>query len=208
MKELLTVGLLLITSILSFAQNTEEVMDELTRTATGMQYLQCEFVQTQTTAMLAEPVTSTGMMYYMAPDRMRWEYLTPYSLALLVNGTVMTKISDGKAESLDSKNNRMYQGMINIIMGSASGKTLFDKTVFDITMADDGDFWKADMTPKKRDMKRMFRQLVFRFDKNTKVINSVELIGSGGDVTFIQFKNIKLDTAIDTLMFECNSIKQ
>ena len=51
-------------------------------------------------------------------------------------------------------------------------------------------------------MKRMFNQLVFHFDKKTKIIDHVEFIGSGGDVTLIRFEEMKLNGVIDNDIFK------
>ncbi len=180
---------------------TNEVIASLTKTAASMQSMQCRFVQEKTSSMLAEPSVAEGRMYYAAPDRMRWEYATPYAFALVVNGERIVKVTDGKAEVLEGNAGRMYQGMVNLIMGSASGKKLFDTTVFDIVLYDDNGFWRADMTPKRRDMKRMFSQLVFRFDKKTNGISRVEFVETGGGLTSIRFEEIKVNEAISDKVF-------
>ena len=181
---------------------SQEVMNQLGQAAASMQTMQCCFVQENTSSMLAEPSVSEGLMYYVAPEKMRWEYVKPYAFALVVNGENIVKVTDGQAEVLDAKSGRMYQGIVNIIMGSASGKKLFDTSMFDVVLYDDGAFWKAEMTPKRRDMKRMFSQLVFRFDKKNKGISHVEFTGSNGDITSIQFKNIRLNETIGEEFFK------
>ena len=180
---------------------TNEVIASLTKAAASMQSMQCRFVQEKTSSMLAEPQIAEGRMYYAAPDRMRWEYTAPYAFALVVNGERLLKVTDGKAEVLEGNAGRMYQGMVNLIMGSASGKKLFDTTVFDIVLYDDNGFWRADMTPKRRDMKRMFSQLVFRFDKKTNGISRVEFVEAGGGITSIRFEEIKVNEAIGEEVF-------
>jgi outer membrane lipoprotein carrier protein len=175
---------------------SQEVMSQLSQAAASMQSMQCRFVQEKTSPMLAEPSVSEGVMFFVAPDKMRWEYVKPYAFALVVNGDRIVKVTDGKAEALEGNANRMYQGIVDIIMGSASGKKMFDATVFDIALFDDDAYWKAEMTPKRRDMKRMFSQLVFRFDKKTNGISRVEFNGSNGDITSIRFEEIKLNGAI------------
>ena len=180
---------------------SNEVIASLTKTAASMQSMQCRFVQEKTSSMLAEPQIAEGKMYYAAPDRMRWEYTTPYAFALVVNGERLVKVTDGKAEVLEGNAGRMYQGMVNLIIGSASGKKLFDTTVFDIVFYDDNGFWRADMTPKRRDMKRMFSQLVFRFDKKTNGISRVEFVEADGGITSIQFEEIKVNEAISDKVF-------
>jgi outer membrane lipoprotein carrier protein len=180
---------------------TQEVIRQLTQVASTMQSMQCRFVQEKTSSMLAEPSVAEGTMHYAAPDRMRWEYTAPYAFALVVNGERLVKVTDGKAEVLEGNAGRMYQGMVNLIIGSASGKKLFDTTVFDIVFFDDNGFWRADMTPKRRDMKRMFSQLVFRFDKKTNGISRVEFASANGDITSIRFEEIKVNEAISDKVF-------
>ena len=180
---------------------SNEVIATLTKAAASMQSMQCRFVQEKTSSMLAEPSVAEGTMHYAAPDRMRWEYTVPYAFALVVNGERLVKVTDGKAEVLEGNAGRMYQGMVNLIMGSASGKKLFDTTVFDIVLYDDNGFWRADMTPKRRDMKRMFSQLVFRFDKKTNGISRVEFVEASGGVTSIRFEEIKVNEAISDKVF-------
>lgn len=182
-------------------KQSQEVMAQLTEAAMGMKTMQCRFVQSKVSTMLAEPSVAEGTMHFASPDKMRWEYIMPYAFALVVNGDRIVKVTDGKDEVLDGKSGRMYQGMVGLIMGSASGKKLFDTSVFDVVMYDDDTFWRAEMTPKRRDMKRMFSQLVFRFDKKTKGISRVEFKDAGGDLTSIRFEDIKLNEAIGEKVF-------
>ncbi len=207
MKKLLLSLMFVAVSLMVTAQTqlsesqTQEVIRQLTQVASTMQSMQCRFVQEKTSSMLAEPSVAEGTMHYAAPDRMRWEYTAPYAFALVVNGERLVKVTDGKAEVLEGNAGRMYQGMVNLIIGSASGKKLFDTTVFDIVFYDDNGFWRADMTPKRRDMKRMFSQLVFRFDKKTNGISRVEFVSANGDITSIRFEEIKVNEAIEDKVF-------
>lgn len=177
-------------------------MNTLTQAAASMQTMQCRFVQEKTSSMLAEPSVSEGVMVYAAPDRMRWEYTSPYPFALIVNGEQITKVVDGKAEKVDAKLGRMYKGIADIVMSSASGKKLFDTSVFDVVMYDDGDVWRAEMTPLRKDMKRMFSLLTFRFSKKTSTISAVVMADAKGDVTLIRFEEIKVNGAVDATIFE------
>lgn len=197
MKKFYLIGFLMLTSIFGFAQTNEEVVEMLTQTASYIDCMNCRFTQTKTSAMLTEPTVSEGLMNYLSPDKMRWEYTSPYSLALIVEGDTITKITDGNEEVLDAKSGRMYQGIVNIIMSSATGKKLFDKSMFNVDIQDDGDFWKAEMQPKKRDMKRMFSMLTFYFAKENNVINKVEMTESGGDITTIQFFDMIINELCD-----------
>ena len=197
MKKLYFIVLLTLTSVFGFSQTQDEIIETLTQTAASMQCMQCRFTQQKTMAMLSEPTVSEGLMSYVSPDKMHWEYTNPYSFALVVDGNKITKITDGNEEILDAKTGRMYQGIVNIIMSSATGRNLFDKSMFDVVITGDDEFWKAEMTPKKRDMKRMFAMLTFYFDKKTNVINKVEMTEAGGDLMTIQFYDMIINELCD-----------
>ena len=188
---------MLLTSVFSFSQTQEVIMETLTNAAASMQCMNCRFTQQKTMTMLAEPTVSEGLMSYNSPDKMRWEYTSPYSFALVVDGDKITKITDGNEELLDAKSGRMYQGIVNIIMSSATGKKLFDKTMFNVDIQDVGEFWKAEMKPKKQNMKRMFSMLTFYFGKTDNIINKVEMTEAGGDMTTIQFYDMKINELCD-----------
>lgn len=180
---------------------SQQLMATLTEAAASMQTMQCRFVQEKTSAILAEPSVSEGTMHFVSPDRLRWAYLTPFPFALVVNGEHIVKVIEGKTEVLEGNACRMYQGIVNIVMGSASGQKLFDPTVFDVVLTDDDAFWKAEMTPKRRDMKRMFSQLVFHFNKKTNIISRVQLMEANGDVTSIHFEDIRINEGMDESVF-------
>lgn len=197
MKRITLIIIALVASISCFAQSNDEIMAKLTQAAASMKSMQCNFTQNKTMSMLAEPTVSKGRMRYVSPDKMKWEYTDPYPFAIKVNGDKMTKVADGKEEILDTKN-RMYQGMMKIIMSSATGKNLFDKSTFDVTISSDGNFWRADMKPKKSDMKRMFSTMTFYFEKKRDIINKVVLTEANGDNTTIQFTDIILNANTET----------
>ena len=197
MKRITLIIIALVASISCFAQSNDEIMAKLTQAAASMKSMQCNFTQNKTMSMLTEPTVSKGIMCYVSPDKMKWEYTDPYPFAIKVDGEKMTKIADGKEEILDTKN-RMYQGMMKIIMSSATGKNLFDKSTFDVTISSDGNFWRADMKPKKSDMKRMFSTMTFYFEKKRDIINKVVLTEANGDNTTIQFTDIILNANTET----------
>lgn len=197
MKRITLIIIALVASISCFAQSNDEIMAKLTQAAASMKSMQCNFTQNKTMSMLAEPTVSKGRMCYVSPDKMKWEYTDPYPFAIKVDGDKMTKVADGKEEILDTKN-RMYQGMMKIIMSSATGKNLFDKSTFDVTISSDGNFWRADMKPKKSDMKRMFSTMTFYFEKKRDIINKVVLTEANGDNTTIQFTDIILNANTET----------
>jgi len=209
MRKLSLVLLFSMMGIFASAQSTvplsekrcEEVIQEITRATQAMQTIQCRFVQSKVMAMLAEPSVSEGRLYYAAPDCMCWEFEKPYSSSFIVNGEQIIRTNDGKKEVTDTNSNRMFKGLSDFIMGSISGQKLFDKTAFNIMIFDEGNNWRTELFPLKRDMKRMFQTIVFRFEKKTSNINSMEMTSPNGDLTRIQFMDVVSNQPIKDAVF-------
>lgn len=209
MKKLILVSFLALMSFAILAQQkpldevqANEVVAILTQASTKLETMECKFVQTKQMSMLAESTRAEGKMYYESPDKVRWEYESPYIYALVVIGDQIMMQSETKTEIVDAKSSRLYRGITNIIMGSVTGKKLFDKSVFDVKLFDDGNSWRAELKPLKKDMKRMFTMLTFRFDRKSNLVSSVEFTEAGGDVTHIQFNDMVVDKPIDEALFQ------
>ena len=208
MKRILFFVLLVFMGVASSAQErldesrTQELMDQLSQVAASMQTMHCRFVQENNMSILAEPSMSEGVMYYIASDKMRWEYVTPYAFALVVNGDRLLKVEEGKVEAIEGRSGRMYRGMTNLIMDGVTGQKLFDTSTFEVVFYDDEQLWRAEMTPLHSGMKRMFSKLVFRFDKSSGNIHDVDFMDASGNVTSIRFEDIRINEEIEMDKFQ------
>src|SRR5262245_43928132 len=52
--------------------------------------LEARFTQQQESSMLVSPEQSKGVFSYAAPDRVRWEYLSPSPITVVIRGEEMT----------------------------------------------------------------------------------------------------------------------
>lgn len=209
MKKFSISFLLVLVSFVAFAQQkpldesrSNDLVAVLTQATANIKSLECKFVQTKQMSMLADSTRAEGKMYYVAPDKIRWEYDSPYKYALVVNGEKVLMQSEAKTEIVDAKSNRMYKGITDIIMGSVTGKKLFDKSAFDVKLFDDGSTWRAELKPLKKDLKRMFKLLTFRFDKKSNLVCGIEFTEISGDVTCIRFSDRVVDGSVDNGLFQ------
>ncbi|MCR5039329.1 MAG: outer membrane lipoprotein carrier protein LolA [Bacteroidales bacterium] len=182
-------------------EQQNELISSVTKITSSMQTMKCSFVQQKTMAMLMEPTVSKGVMYYVSPDKMRWEYIEPYQFALVFNGEKIIRIKEGKAEVLDANQGKMYKSLADLMIGCVVGNKLFDASAFDMVFYDEGSFWKMEMTPKRRDMKRMISQLVFYFDKTKSIVSQVEYRESNGDTTMIRFEDVQMNEVVEMSLF-------
>lgn len=146
------------------------------------------FEQVKRSPMTTTPTVSKGKMHYESPDVMLWSYETPYDFSMEIRGDKMTAKRDGQVVQLGSKQQMGMKSMMRMIVGMSSGSTLFDERSFEWTMAESADGYKVDMTPKNKNMKRMFSKVVLFFDKKNNNIKSLEMTESDNSVTTIIFK--------------------
>lgn len=170
----------------------QDVMKQITDATIAIQNLSCQFTQTKRSTLLAQPAVSKGRMNYTRPNKLRWEYTSPTHYMLEVAGDSLRMTDANGRPTKSSQSNRLMRGLSDIIVGSINGQKLFDERMFTTRLYDDGKQYRAEMTPKRRDMQRMFQRITFHFDKQKRTIISVVLTEKAGDSTTITFENITI----------------
>lgn len=100
--------LLLLCSVNLLAQNGTVTIKSLT----------ADFKQTKTMKMLGSSMVSTGKMCYASPDKLRWEYTTPYACTLVMNGQKVMFKRNGRKDVMDTQKNKMFREIGRVMLGS------------------------------------------------------------------------------------------
>ncbi len=179
-----------------------------------------DFTQTKSSEMLEKDIVSQGKMAYIAPDKLRWEYTTPYKSLFIMNGDkVLTRNSAGekqskaKAGSLYARISKLMTGLVSAGAHSACSsegaaaenlKTApsIKAEGFDCTAEECGDGLHLKLIPFEQSAKRLFREVRVLLDKKTGVATKIEIEEKNGDRTTIVCRNIKLNPEIDAALFE------
>ena len=199
MKRVLLYIICLLTIFSAFGQNGKElvgdqrvkVISEITKNTVGIQSLSCQFTQTKQSSLLVDNAEAKGKMSYSRPKSLRWEYITPYSYALVVEGDSLSMTGNGTA-STNQKANRMMKEMSSLIIGSINGERLFDERTFSINIYEETGCYRVKMNPKRKDMQRMFQNITFLFGSDDYTVRSVVLTEKSGDATTINFENLTI----------------
>ncbi|MBQ6955802.1 MAG: outer membrane lipoprotein carrier protein LolA [Bacteroidales bacterium] len=193
--------IILLSIVLSFvaslsAQQWKTMADVEARAAATMlldevkkvKKLDRKFEQVKQSPMTTTPAVSKGTMHYESPDALTWSYETPFAFSMEIRGEKMTARRDGQVVPLGSRQQMGMKSMMKMIVGMSSGSSLFDDKTFDWTMAEGVGGYKVEMTPKNKNMRRMFTKVVLFFDKATKLVTGIELTESDSSLTTITFK--------------------
>lgn len=193
-------------SVLSLAGMAQQLSEQdmikaIARSAESVSTLQCDIVQTKHMRMMQRGMVSKGSMKYCRPDRLRWEYASPYTYTFLLCEDKVVLCKDGRKDMVDVARNRAMKELTSVMIGTMTGTALTDADAFDATVADEGRYWVVSLSPKKKDLRRMYTAILLKYNPATGNTERVEMTEKNGDRTVIELKNIVKDKDIDSKVF-------
>mgnify|MGYP002525969266 CR=1 FL=1 len=205
MKYVLCIIISFLISLGCFAQgNNQQIISQISGATSKLTSMQCDFVQTKTVKMLNEKLVSKGRMYYQQPNRLRWEYMTPYTYTFVFNGQKVSLKKNNRNDVIDVNQNKMFKEIASIMMNSVIGTSLTDRKSFKTSVKDTPAEWIATLVPQSKELKQMFTSIVLHFNKEKSVVVKVEMFEKNGDTTVIALNNIIKNKKIDAKIFTVN----
>ena len=139
----------------------EDVWNRVKEVNFPKDHLEARWHRTYCSPMLQEPVESEGTVSIRQPDYLRWETLKPVPRVTELDGNR----PKGRFRMPSEKDFRVQ---------------ILESDVYSIRL-----------TPIRRDLKQMLSQVVLRVDKKTFELQDITILGTDGDHTVIDFKDIK-----------------
>lgn len=183
------------------AEQPDQIKQKISRAAAGLKTMQCEFVQTKYLKLLNNKMISKGRMFYSQPDKLRWEYQTPYSYVFILNKDKVTLKNDRRTDVIDVNQNKVFKEIARIMMGSVVGSCLSDDKSFKTAISSNSTEWVANMTPMRKEIRQMYKTIVLHFSRQHSYVTMVELIEKNGDKTIIELKNIHTNETISPAIY-------
>lgn len=204
MKRLLIFMLsLCLVSVSAIAQRINEaaVKSQINAAAAKLRTMQCDFVQTKHMRMLNDKMVSRGRMYYVQPNKLRWEYISPYTYTFVLNNSQVMMSRGKKNQVIDVNQSKVFKEITRIMMNSVVGKCLNDGKDFKTSIAGTSTEWIATLVPLKKNMKQMFQTIKIHFNKQRSMVSVVELLERNGDRTVIELRNVRSNQSINGSLF-------
>jgi outer membrane lipoprotein-sorting protein len=158
------------------------------------------FSQEKTLTMLSEKMISTGKFWYRKKDKLRMEYLHPYSYLLILNeGKIFVK--EGQKENKFSTNsNKIFQQVNRILIDCVSGNMLNNPDFQSRVFESDHSFL-VEFQPLAKNLRELYKNINIVIDKKEYTATSVEMFEVSGDKTVIRFQNKELNAPIPDSVF-------
>jgi outer membrane lipoprotein-sorting protein len=165
-----------------------------------IQTVASQFTQEKTLVALTEKITSQGKFWFKRSNKVRIEYIKPFTYLMVMNGDKVLLRDGTKENRVNTQSNRLFQQVNRIMIDCMQGTVLTSKD-FTARVFEDNSSYLLELTPTGKALKSFFATVVLVVEKNDYSVRSMEMNEAGGDKTTLVFTDKKLNTPVDDSTF-------
>ncbi|MEO7795829.1 MAG: outer membrane lipoprotein carrier protein LolA [Thermoanaerobaculia bacterium] len=192
---------------LTLAQRSEALLDRIRYEQKHLRTLEAEFVQFRVSEFLAAPEESRGAFAYSAPDLVRWDYLTPKPVSLVIReDEMLTWYKDlGTAEKV--KVGRASAQVFRYLNASGSLDTLMKYFAVTFSFPPAGtagaaEPYRLDLSPRFARIRKRLAAMSLWIDRKLFLPVRVRYVEVNGDTTEYRFDHLRSNGEIPLTRFE------
>ena len=159
-----------------------------------------DFTQEKTLMALTEKITSLGKFWFKRENRVRIEYVRPFTYLMVMNGDKMLVKDNEKESKINVKSNKLFQQVNRIMIDCVQG-TILESKDFTTKVFEDDKVYLLEMTPTSKSLRQFFQTIMLTVEKKDYSVKSIEMNEPAGDKTIIAFKNKILNEQVADAVF-------
>jgi len=202
-----TIFLLFITTLANAQQagftavkDMEGFKQKFTVSSKRLQSVESEFTQVKNLSMLKDKITSTGKFYYKKENKVRIEYMRPFSYLMILNNNTMMVKDEQKKTNFNTRSNKMMQSINSIMIDCMSGN-VYNNKEFTTTVFESPKEYLLALIPATSMMKKMFSKIEVYLSKADFNVLRLNMIENGGDNSLMTFTNRLINKSLDEKLF-------
>jgi outer membrane lipoprotein carrier protein len=179
-------------SRLSGTQRLGALLERVKLEQRQVKTLEARFVQRRQSALLVAPEESSGVFSFAAPDRVRWEYLSPKPMSVLIRGSEMTTWYRDLKRAETLRVGRYSNQIFKYLGTSGSMETLLE--YFNVTFAPPvhkGDPYRLDLAPRYDRIKKRLKSMTVWIDAERFYPIRFKYEEADGDTTEYAFRDLQ-----------------
>jgi outer membrane lipoprotein-sorting protein len=167
--------------------------------------MESDFTQKKFLEVLTDPVISTGHFCFKRENLIRWEYLQPNQYLIIINNDkVLTKNKNEKANVIDTRSNRLFKELTDMMMSCFSGNIKAIEKKYSIQYFEDEKQYMTKLVPLDKNAAAYLKNIDMYFDKKDMTISKLMMVEPSNDYTEYNFTNKKLNLPIPDAKFKIN----
>ena len=158
-----------------------------------------DFVQYKHLDFLSNDIKSTGKLAFKTPDKIKWEYTTPFKYTALFKNKTLYINDNGNKNSIDLGSNKIFTQLNQLITASIKGD-MFNNQEFDISYYKNGATSEVHFMPKDQKFSEFIKAFHITFSSKGEV-QEVKMIEPSDDYTQIVFSNRTINESLPDAIF-------
>ncbi len=188
---------------LSPNERLSALVDRVKQVGKELDSLEASFTQRQNSAILMEPEVAQGTLSYVAPDQVRWEYLTPRPISVVIRGTEMTTWFRDLERVEVLKVDRYSDQVFKYLGATGSMQTLLQYFYVHMQLPSRiQDPYRLELVPKYKRVAKRLKGMELWIDQERYLPVRLLYTEGDGDVTEYVFSNFKVNSEIPRDRFE------
>ena len=186
------------------SEQEKQVLAKMDQSSNALRSLQCDFVQSKRMKILSKEMQSKGILYFKKPDKIRWQYTSPYDYTFIMNGDKVQIKSAKTTKSIDIQGNKIFRQITTIILNTVTGGGIMNSADFNVELYKSGDIYFAKMQPKKKEVKQVYSSIEVYFNSALTMVDTIKMIEKSGEYTVVKLVTPKINAAINESVFKVN----
>ena len=165
--------------------------------------LEASFKQFKDSELLIEPVEAHGVFSFAAPDQVRWEYLEPDPISMLIQGDVLTTWYKDIAQAEKIHVGKHSQRVLEYLGASSALGQLLE--YFDVRMhtpKDPSQPFRLELSPRFTRIERKVREMEIWLHPELYLPVRLRYVEGNGDRTEYDFSDLKVNAGLPNDRFD------
>lgn len=190
-----------------YAQNmkklaqTRDFEARLAREAQTIQSIESDFTQVKYLDILDEKVISKGKFYYQKSNKICMNYAQPISYLIVINGSRLKIVADGKKSVMNLSSNKMMNQMQDMITACMVGDLTKMSSDYRLEYFENASHYLVKITPVNKTLQAYVSGIEIYLDKKDMSVYKLRLAETATNYTEYEFYNKRFNALKDEAKF-------
>lgn len=188
---------------LSPSERLEALFERVKLEQEQLRSLEARFVQLKESEMFVQPETARGRFSFVAPDRVRWEYLEPNPMTVLIDEDTMTTWYRDLRRAEVMRVGRYSDQVLKYLGASGSLDALLDYFRVKVRFPDDSEApYRMTLDPRYPRIAKRIEAMDVWIDRERFVPVRLRYTEPDGDSTELRFSDLEINADIPADRFD------
>lgn len=175
--------------------------ERLKKEAAAIQSIESDFTQEKYMDVFEEKVVSGGRFYYRQENKIRMDYTRPLDYRIIINGTKLKMVSEGKSSLVNLGSNPLMNEMKSMLSACMIGDLQSMTASYQLEYFETPAAYIVHIRPLAKSVQAYIRQIIITFDKKDLSVRKLRLAENTNDYTEYRFSGKKYNTLLNDEKF-------